>query len=235
MVKCPDHFAYDNDIRSTGIGDIGQADHSTKTGLDCMQVAASLISNRATADYIKHHLRSGVVSEVNVVPSSEFKDNDRRHPVGERASGKDDNCTMYDSKQETRGRLNECCSSDGTNDDRESDKRGEELMNDYDIFTVIRHGRYEGDIDDTEPTTDTHNTVTDDRAITTDQIRELINEMQNLTSNQKQKLTAVLMRHQGRLTKKPGKCRGFEYIFQVARLEENSKKVSEALPRRRNL
>ena len=36
------HFAYD-DIRSTGIGDLGQADHRTKTGLDCMLVAASLI------------------------------------------------------------------------------------------------------------------------------------------------------------------------------------------------
>ena len=57
----------------------------------------------------------------------------------------------------------------------------------YDVCTVIRHGRYEeGNIDDTEPTTDTHNTVTDDRAITTDQIRELINEMENLTSNGKQ-------------------------------------------------
>ena len=129
---------------------------------------------------------------------------------------------MYDSEQVTGGRLNECCSSDGTNDDRENDKRGEELMDDYDVCTVIRHGRYEeGDIDDTEPATDTHNTVTDDRPITTDQICELINDMENLTSNQKQKLTAVLMRHQGSLAKKPGKCRGFEYTFQVARLEEN--------------
>ena len=83
-------------------------------------------------------------------------------------------------------------------------------MNDYDVCNVIGHGRYkEGNIDDTEPAIDTHNTVTDDRAITTDQVRELINEMENLTSNQKQKLTAVLMRHQGSLTKKPGKCRGF--------------------------
>ena len=99
------HFAYDNDIRSTGVGDIGQADHSTKTSLDCMQVAASLISNRSTADYIKHHLRSGLVNEVGVVPCSEFKDNDRRYPVGERASG-NDNCMMHDSEQVTRGRLN---------------------------------------------------------------------------------------------------------------------------------
>jgi len=116
-------------------------------------------------------------------------------------------------KQVTRGR--QCCSSDGTNDDRESDKRGEELMNDYDVCAVIRHGRYEEGNIDIEPATDTHNTVTDDRAITTVQIRELITEVENLTSNQKQKLTAVLMRHQRSLTKKPGKCRGFEYTFQV--------------------
>jgi len=73
----------------------------------------------------------------------------------------------------------------------------------------------EGDIGDTEPATDTPNTVTDDRAITTDQIRELINEIDNLTSNQKQKMAAVLMRHQGNVTKKPGKIRDFEYTFQV--------------------
>ena len=59
-----------------------------------MQVAASLISNRATADCIKHHLRSGVVNEVDVVPCSEFKDNDRRYPVRERVSGNDYNCMI---------------------------------------------------------------------------------------------------------------------------------------------
>jgi hypothetical protein len=63
--------------------------------------------------------------------------------------------------------------------------------------------------------TERHNAVTDGRAITTDQICELINELQNLTSGQKQKLTAILMKHQGNFTKKPNKCRGFEYTYQV--------------------
>jgi len=99
-----------------------------KTGSDCMQVAASLGSNRATANYSKHHLRSGGVNEVNVVQCSEFKDNDERYPVGERARGNHDNCMMHDSERVTQGRLNGCCPSDVTNGDRESNKRGEELL-----------------------------------------------------------------------------------------------------------
>ena len=73
----------------------------------------------------------------------------------------------------------------------------------------------ERNVDNTEPATDTHNTNTDNRAITTDQIRELISQLENLTVNQKQKLTAVLLKHQGHFTKKPDKCRGFPYTFQV--------------------
>jgi hypothetical protein len=84
-------------------------------------------------------------------------------------------------------------------------------MNNYALCTARRLPN----VGDTEPATDTHNTNTDDRLITMDQIRELINELENLTSNQKQKLTAVLMKHQGNVTKKPGKCRSFEYTFQV--------------------
>ena len=95
------HFAYDNNIRSIDISDCDPADHSTKTGLDCMQVAASLTTNRATADYINYHLRSGAVSEVDVVPRSESKENSTRCPFGERASSDDDNCTTYDSEQVT--------------------------------------------------------------------------------------------------------------------------------------
>jgi hypothetical protein len=89
-------------------------------------------------------------------------------------------------------------------------------MNKYHAYVASRLGRYkEGNIGNTEPATDTRNTVTDDRAVTTNQIRDLINEMENLTSDQKQKLTAVLKKHQGNLTKKPGKCRGFECTFQM--------------------
>jgi hypothetical protein len=43
----------------------------------------------------------------------------------------------------------------------------------------------------------------------------LINELECITFAQKQKLAAILMKHQGNFTKKPGKCKGFEYTFQV--------------------
>jgi hypothetical protein len=35
------HFAYDNNIRSIGTGDLGPADHSTKTNIESMQIAAN--------------------------------------------------------------------------------------------------------------------------------------------------------------------------------------------------
>jgi len=79
---------------------------------------------------------------------------------------------IYDSEHVTRCRRNACCSNDGTSDDRKIDRRGEELGNNYDVCTANRLGRYEeGDIGDTEPATDTQNTVTDDKAIITYQIR----------------------------------------------------------------
>jgi hypothetical protein len=122
---------------------------------------------------------------------------------------------IYDPKQVTRYRLNECASQT-TSDDREGGSRGEEVKSNYDAFATSRLGRFEErKVDDTGPAANAHNASTDDRAITADQICELINELENLTCNQKQKLTAVLMKHQGNFTKKPGKCRGFEYTFQV--------------------
>jgi hypothetical protein len=90
------------------------------------------------------------------------------------------------------------------------------VMNNYNVCTASRFGHHkERNVGDTELATDTHNTNTDDTVITKDQIHELINEQENLPSNQKQKLTAVLMKHQGKITKKPSTCRGFEYTFQV--------------------
>ena len=211
------HFAYHNNIRSKDKGDLDPADQSTKPGVDWMQVAASLMTNTATAIYINCRLGGEAVSGVDVGPRSKSKDKIRVCLVGERANSDDDDKHMiYDSEQVTRYSRNACCSNDGTSDDHNFVRRGEELMNNYDVFTASRLGRYkEGDTGNTEPATDTLNTVTDDRAITTDQIRELINGLENLTLNQKQKLTAVLMRHQGNLTKKPGKCRNFQYAFQV--------------------
>jgi hypothetical protein len=88
-------------------------------------------------------------------------------------------------------------------------------MNKFDVCTA-RLGRYEErNVGDTEPATATHNNKTEDRTITTDQIRELINELEDISSDQKQKLTVVLMKHQGNFIKKPGKRKGFEYTFQV--------------------
>jgi hypothetical protein len=45
------HFAYDNNIRSIGIGELGSGGHSTNTDTESKQVAANLMLNRATADY----------------------------------------------------------------------------------------------------------------------------------------------------------------------------------------
>jgi hypothetical protein len=55
-------------------------------------------------------------------------------------------------------------------------------MTDYDARTASRLGRHEeGKVCETQPATDSHNAVTDYGAFTTDQIRELINEMENVT------------------------------------------------------
>jgi hypothetical protein len=89
------------------------------------------------------------------------------------------------------------------------------VVNKFDVCTA-RLGRYEErNAGDTEPAPDTNKTNKDDRTITTDQIRELINELEDITSDQKQKLAAVLFKYHGNFTKRPGKCKGFEYTFQV--------------------
>jgi hypothetical protein len=151
-----------------------------------MQIVANSMANRETADYPRYNLRSKAVSEVDVISRSESKDNDKECPFGKLASGDNDNCMIHDPKQVSRCRLNECCSSQAAIDDRESDSRGEEVMSNYDVFATSRLGRFEErNAGDTEPATDAHNANTDDRAITTNQVRELINELENLTSNQK--------------------------------------------------
>jgi hypothetical protein len=43
----------------------------------------------------------------------------------------------------------------------------------------------------------------------------VVNELENVTSDQKQKLSDIVLKYQGTLTKKPGKCKNFEYTFQV--------------------
>jgi hypothetical protein len=88
---------------------------------------------------------------------------------------------IYDSEQVTRCRLNACCSGEGISNDREKS------LNNYDTCTVCRLGRYvERNVGDTEPATNAYNAITDNRAITKVQIYKVINELENLTSNQKQ-------------------------------------------------
>jgi hypothetical protein len=66
--------------------------------------------------------------------------------------------------------------------------------------------RYEkGNVGKTEPATDAHNSAADETAITTVQLHEMIMGIVNLTFNQKQEFTGVLMKYQENLTKKPGK------------------------------
>ena len=155
---------------------------------------------------------------------------------GEQASSDNDNRRTYDPEQVTRCRLNAYYSNHTNSGDCKGDSGGEKVKNNY-VCTASSLGRYEErNLDNTEPATDsrntntdtrntntythntntdTRNTNTDNRAITKDQIRELINQLENLTFNQKQKLTAVLLKHQGHFTNKPGTCRGFQYTFQV--------------------
>ena len=83
----------------------------------------SLKSRGATADYPRYNLRSGAVSEVDVVLRS--LRTIIECPFGELASGDNDNCMIYEPELVTRCRLNEFCSSHATSDDRKSDSRGE--------------------------------------------------------------------------------------------------------------
>jgi hypothetical protein len=76
--------------------------------------------------------------------------------------------------------------------------RGKEMINNYDIFTASRLGRYKEGNSDTELATGAHNSVADETEITTDQIREMINELEDVTHNQKQEFTGVLVKYQGR-------------------------------------
>jgi hypothetical protein len=53
----------------------------------------------------------------------------------------------------------------------------------------------------------------DDRVITPNKLKAEISEYDNLNENQCDQLPVVLMKYQPHLTKRPGKCNGFEYHF----------------------
>jgi hypothetical protein len=73
-------------------------------------------------------------------------------------------------------------------------------LNNYDVCNASILGRYEErNVGDKEPATDAHNSVADETAITTDQLREMTNELENLTPNRQQEFTGILMKYQGRI------------------------------------
>jgi len=73
-------------------------------------------------------------------------------------------------------------------------------------------------------TSDTHHTISarndtpDGRVITPNKLKAKISEYNDLNGNQLDQLLAVLMKYRPNLTKRPGKCNGFEYHFQLDQL-----------------
>jgi len=64
-------------------------------------------------------------------------------------------------------------------------------------------------------TVSTKNEAPDVRIITPDKLKDKINEYDELNEIQRDLLLAVLMKYQPHLTKRPGKCKGFEYHFSI--------------------
>ena len=70
-------------------------------------------------------------------------------------------------------------------------------------------------------TSDTHHTISarndtpDGRVITPNKLKAKISEYNDLNGNQLDQLLAVLMKYRPNLTKRPGKCNGFEYHFNI--------------------
>jgi len=54
-----------------------------------------------------------------------------------------------------------------------------------------------------------------DRVITSDKLRAKISEYDDLNEIQRDRLIAVLTKYQPHLTKRPGKCNGYEYHFNI--------------------
>ena len=77
------HFAYDNNIRSICVGDLGSKDNSTKTDIKSMQISPDSMTKRPTAYYPRYNLRSGAVREVDAVPRSESKNDNKECPFDE--------------------------------------------------------------------------------------------------------------------------------------------------------
>jgi len=59
------------------------------------------------------------------------------------------------------------------------------------------------------------NDTPDERVISTNKLKAKISEYNDLNENQCDQLLAVLVKYQPHLTKRPGKCNGFEYHFNI--------------------
>jgi hypothetical protein len=59
------------------------------------------------------------------------------------------------------------------------------------------------------------NEAPDNRVITPDKLKAKISEYDDLNEIQRDQLLTILMKYQPHLTKRPGKCKGFEYHFNV--------------------
>jgi hypothetical protein len=138
-----------------------------------------LNTDRATADYTSHKLRYEVVDEIEVVRRSEFEGKIKGRPFDKRAVGDNGNGAIYNAEQATQCKLNKYYSSEGINNDRESNSAREGTLN-CDVCTASILGRYEErNVGNTEPVSGTCNASTEDRTITEDQICKVVNEMQN--------------------------------------------------------
>jgi len=103
-------------------------------------------------------------------------------------------------------------------------RRDGKLMRKYDSENVdiIVHATpntavncFQTTISDTYHTISTMNNTPDDRVITPSKLKAKISEYNDLSENQRDQLLAVLMKYQPHLTKRPWKCNGFEYHFNI--------------------
>jgi hypothetical protein len=155
------YLAYDNNVRPRSTSDPSPGDRDPNTTIKSEQGTAELNTDRATADYTSHKLRKEIADEIDVVRHSEFEGKIKGCPFDKRANGDNDNGTIYTGEQATQCKLNECYSSEGINNDRESNGAREGTL-DYGVCTQSILGRYEErNVGNTEPASGTCNTSTE--------------------------------------------------------------------------
>jgi len=75
---------------------------------------------------------------------------------------------------------------------------------------------------DTYQTISAMNNTPDDRFVTPNKLKAKISEYNDFSENQRDQLLAVLMKYQPHLTKRPGKCNGFQYHINIVGKLPNS-------------